>query len=88
MSKVHIYTSTYCGYCNAAKNILNNKRIEFVEIDLSSDHELRVKLYQKHKWRTVPIIVINDRLIGGFHELLALERKGDLDSILKPNPED
>ena len=88
LTKVEIYTSTYCGYCNAAKGLLKDKGVEFVEIDLSNDHELRIKLLEKHKWRTVPIIVVNDRLLGGFHELVALERKGKLDLILRCGPED
>ncbi|MEM7008952.1 MAG: glutaredoxin 3 [Thermodesulfobacteriota bacterium] len=82
MTKVVIYTSTYCGYCRAAKGLLNNKGVEFVEIDLTSDHELRMELVEKHKWRTVPIITINDKLIGGYDELAALEREGELDKLL------
>lgn len=83
MTKIEIYTSTYCGYCNAAKGLLKNKGAEFIEIDLTSDHELRIKLVEKHKWRTVPIIVINDNLVGGYDELVALERKGELDQLLE-----
>jgi len=88
LTKVEIYTSTYCGYCNAAKGILKNKGVEFVEIDLSSNHELRIKLHQKHNWRTVPIIVINDNLVGGYHDLVALDRKGELDRLLEIEIED
>ncbi|MGB2692429.1 MAG: glutaredoxin 3 [Thermodesulfobacteriota bacterium] len=83
MTKIKIYTSTYCGYCNAAKGLLKNKGVEFMEIDLTSDHELRIKLVEKHKWRTVPIIIINDNLVGGYDELVALERKGELDQLLE-----
>lgn len=82
MTKIEIYTSTYCGYCNAAKGFLRNKGIEFTEVDLTRDHELRIKLVEKHNWRTVPIIIINDNLIGGYQELVALERKGELDQLL------
>ncbi len=45
LTKVEIYTSTYCGYCNAAKGILKNTGVQFVEIDLSDNHELRIKLH-------------------------------------------
>lgn len=48
LTKVEIYTRSYCGYCNAAKGILKNKVVEFVEIDLSDNHELRIKLHEKH----------------------------------------
>ena len=80
--KVEVYTSTYCPYCHAAKGLLSRKGVEFEEIDLSTNHELRIELVEKHKWRTVPIILINDELIGGYEELADLERKGELDGLL------
>lgn len=83
MSKIKIYTSTYCGYCNAAKGLLKNKGVEFVEVDLTTDHELRIELVEKHNWRTVPMIIINDNLVGGYDELVALERTGELDQMLE-----
>jgi len=83
LTKIEVYTSTYCGYCNAAKDLLKNKGVEFVEIDLTTDHELRIELVEKHNWRTVPIIIINDNLVGGYDELIALERKGQLDQLLE-----
>jgi glutaredoxin 3 len=86
--KVEIYTSNYCGYCNAAKAIFNKKGVEYTEVNLSHDHELRIKLVEKHKWRTVPIIVINENLIGGYNELAALERRGELDQLLEIEAEE
>lgn len=83
LTKVEIYTSTYCAYCHAAKRLLAQKGVEYVEVDLSSDHELRISLVEKHNWRTVPIILINDELIGGYDELAELERNGELDGLLK-----
>jgi len=83
LTKVEIYTNTFCSYCNAAKGILKNKGVEFVEIDLSDNYELRIKLHEKHNWRTVPIIVINDTLVGGYHDLVTLDRKGELDRLLE-----
>lgn len=82
MIKVEIYTSNYCGYCNAAKALLAKKGVEYREVNLSKDHELRIKLVEKHNWRTVPMILINDSLIGGYYELVALERRGELDQLL------
>ncbi len=79
---MEIYTSIYCAYCNAAKGLLTKKGVEYIEVDLSSDPALRIELVQKHKWRTVPIIIINDELIGGYFELVDLEKKGVLDELL------
>jgi len=59
-----------------------------MEIDLSGDHELRIKLVEKHNWRTVPIILINDNLIGGYDQLVELERRGELDQLLLSEVED
>ncbi len=83
MGKVEIYTGRFCGYCHAAKALLTNKGVEYSEVDLSKDHELRIKLVEKHNWRTVPIILINNNLIGGYEELAALERRGELDQLLE-----
>lgn len=82
LTKVEIYTSTYCAYCHATKGLLTKRGVEYVEIDLTSDHEKRAELVEKHKWRTVPIILINDELVGGYNELVELERKGELDRLL------
>jgi len=86
--KVEIYTSNYCAYCNAAKALLNKKGVEYTEVNLSKDHELRIKLVEKHNWRTMPIILINDNLIGGYDQLVELERKGELDQLLAIEIED
>lgn len=88
MTKVEVYTSTYCAYCHAAKGFLQNKGIEYIEIDLTNNHELRIELVEKHSWRTVPIIIINGKLIGGYQELVALERQGELDELLTIEIED
>jgi len=88
LTKVEIYTSTYCAYCHAAKGLFKKKGVEYTEINLSTDRELRIKLLEKHKWRTVPIILINDNLIGGYHELVDLERRGELDQLLAIEAED
>ncbi len=83
LTKIEIYTSTYCAYCHAAKGLLTKKGVEYTEIDLTSNHELRIELVDKHKWRTVPIILVNDELVGGYDELVELERKGELNQLLE-----
>lgn len=83
MSKVTIYTNIYCVYCNAAKNLLGKKGLEYTEINLSSDPEQRLRLVEKYKWRTIPLILIGDEVIGGFTELYELENTGELDRLLE-----
>ncbi len=83
MSKVTIYTSTFCGYCTAAKSLLSSKGITFEEINLSATPELRHELVAKWHWRTLPLIVINNELVGGFRELAILENQNKLDALLQ-----
>ena len=83
MSNVIVYKSRFCGYCTAAIRFLQNEKNQEVEvIDLSNDHEKRMKLVQQTGHRTVPLIFIGDVFIGGYDEMIALERKGELDALL------
>lgn len=82
MAKVVIYTTTICPYCVRAKMLLQKKGVAYEEINVGNDHELRIKLVEMTRQRTVPQIFINDRSIGGCDELYALERQGALDPLL------
>jgi glutaredoxin 3 len=83
LSNVLIYTTTYCPYCSAAKVLLESKSVKYDEIDVTKDPAQKRKLMEEIGWKTVPIILINERLIGGYDQLRALEREGKLDEILK-----
>ena len=80
--KIVIYTTTYCPFCDAAKNLLKSLDIEFDEVDLTDNLEERLEISTKYNWRTVPLILINNKLIGGFDELNNLNNKGELESLL------
>jgi glutaredoxin 3 len=83
VSKVEVYTTNYCPYCHGAKALLARKGVAFEEIDVTDDPELRAKMVERAGGRrTVPEIFVNDRIIGGFDELRALESTGELDAIL------
>jgi len=77
--EIKLYTTISCPFCVAAKNLLTSKNLEFTEIDLTSDLELRLEVSTKHNWRTVPIVIIDDKLIGGFDDLNKLNLDGGLD---------
>lgn len=80
---VEIYTSPTCGFCHAAKSLLNRKSVSFTEIDVTRDPALRAEMVQRAKGgRTVPQIFIADRHVGGCDDLFALERQGKLDPLL------
>ena len=84
MSQVEIYTTRFCGFCVAAKRLLNKKGVSFAEIDVGRDPERRAEMVQRAGGGyTVPQIFIDGAHVGGCDELYALERAGKLDPMLK-----
>jgi glutaredoxin 3 len=85
MPSVEIYTTPWCGYCRAAKSLLDRKGVSFEEIDVSADPDRRQEMLQRAhgKW-TVPQIFIGETHVGGSDDLHALERAGKLDQLLAP----
>lgn len=83
MARIEIYTTQLCGYCHAAKRLLNAKGASFVETDVSGGGELRRSMTERAGGqRTVPQIFIDDRHVGGYDDLAALEKAGKLDPML------
>ena len=83
MKPVEIYTSPMCGYCHAAKRLLNAKGAAFTEHDVSRDPSQRAVMVQRSNGgRTVPQIFIGETHVGGFDEMNALDRAGKLDALL------
>lgn len=82
MQPITIYTTQYCGFCHAAKRLLNKKAAEYEEIDVGRDPSLRQEVMQKAGRHTVPQIWIGENHVGGFDELNELERAGKLDQML------
>ena len=83
MSNVTIYTTNYCPYCRAAKRLLESKGVNYEEFDLTENEEIKTKVMEELGWQTVPIILINEKLIGGYEQLRELEREGKLDEMFK-----
>jgi glutaredoxin 3 len=83
MTRVVLYTTPYCGYCRAAKDLLGKRGVTFTEIDVSEDLERRREMIERALGRrTVPQIWINDTHVGGYDELAELERAAKLDALL------
>ncbi len=85
MADITIYTTTYCSYCVRAKNLLERKGEKvFNEVDVTTSDDLRIEMMERSGGRrTVPQIFINDAHVGGFDDLAALDKKGELDKLLK-----
>lgn len=77
MLKVKVYTTDYCPYCDAAKNLLTQRNIPFEAIDVSNTED-KMALVARTGLRTVPQIFIGDELVGGYQELAALDQSGEL----------
>ena len=82
MATVVIYTTPWCGYCAAAKELLRSKGVEFEDINVDTDAALRQEMMDKSNGRTVPQIFINNEPVGGYTDIVALEEQGKLESLL------
>jgi len=83
MAHVVMYTSAYCPYCANAERLLMSKGVKEIEkIRIDVEPEKRAEMMEKTGRRTVPQIYINDRHIGGFDDLRALDLAGGLDPLL------
>ena len=83
MKKIDVYTTIRCGYCVMAKRLLDSLELSYEEIDVSYDAEKRHWLVESTGQRTVPQIFIGDQAIGGYTELAALNRSGELDALVR-----
>ena len=79
MTQVTMLTSPTCGYCHAAKNLLQQRGITYEEVDLIKDGEQAQQLLKQSGQRTVPQIFVNEKSIGGFTELSKLLSDNGLD---------
>lgn len=82
MASVIVYSSAHCPYCVMAKQLLQRKGVDFKEIRVDLDPSKREEMMQKSRQRTVPQIFINNKAIGGYTDLVAMDRAKQLDSLL------
>ena len=73
----------WCPYCDRARGLLERKGVAFSEVKVDEDTAQRdLMLKRSGGRRTVPQIFIGDRHVGGFDELYALDKAGELDKLL------
>ena len=77
-----LYTTDPCGFCRQAKALLEARGIEYTEVNLSKDPVGRADLVALTGQMTFPQIVVGERSIGGFRELLEADREGVLTDLL------
>jgi glutaredoxin 3 len=79
---VVLYTTEPCGFCRQAKTLLETRGVGFSEVNLAKDPDGRAELVALTGQMTFPQIVVGQRAIGGFRELLEADRSGTLESLL------
>ena len=84
MKNVTVYTGPMCNFCDAAKRLLNRNNIPYKEINIALEQGKREEMLEKSNGRkTIPQIFFNELHIGGYQELRELEKKGELQDLVK-----
>jgi glutaredoxin 3 len=86
LSKVLMYCTAACPFCQSAERLLVEKGVQIEKIRVDLHPERRGEMMQKSGRRTVPQIWIGERHIGGCDDLYDLDRQGGLDPLLKAAP--
>ena len=79
---VVLYTTDPCGFCRQAKALLESRGVSFSEVNLAKDPVGRAELVALTGQMTFPQVVIGERSIGGFRELVEADREGRLEDLL------
>lgn len=82
--RVTVYTTEPCGFCRQAKALLDSRGVVYEEINLARSPEGRDSLVAKTGQMTFPQVLVGERSIGGFRELVELDRDGSLRTLLRP----
>ena len=80
--QIVVYSKQHCPFCRMARQMLDNKGVDYELIDIEGKHEVRERMIELSGRKTVPQIFFGDHHVGGFDDLNALEQKGDLDQML------
>ncbi len=81
MARITMYSTDWCGYCERAKVLLEQRGIPYVEVSLDQEPNFRHRLFELTGGMTVPQIVIDGKPIGGYIELWTLDREGELEGL-------
>ena len=83
MARIQIYSKKNCPFCVRAKALLDRKGFPYEEIDAEGQDELRFWLAETSGQKTVPQIFVDGRPLGGFSDIDALDKQGQLDPLLR-----
>jgi glutaredoxin 3 len=86
MPRIVMYTTAVCPYCVAAKNFLKSRGASWEEVRVDLDFAQRRAMVDKTGRTSVPQIFIGDTHVGGFDDMVALDRSGGLKPLLEATP--
>ena len=81
-ARVKVFTGDFCGYCRAAKRLLETRSVPYEEINVSKIQGARQALIERTGHRTIPVIEVDGELVGGYMELVAFDRSGRLAELM------
>ncbi len=82
MGKVTVYTTDPCSFCRRTKELLQARGVEYAEVNLSKDPAGRVELVRRTGMMSFPQVLVGERLLGGYAEVLQAAESGELDELL------
>ena len=71
-----------CGFSNQVVQILNHYGVDYKDVNVLTDPEIRVKLSEQSGWPTIPQLFVKGKLIGGADIAMELHQNGELLDIL------
>jgi glutaredoxin 3 len=81
-AKTIVYTTEPCSFCQRVKALLRARGVEFEEVNLSKDAAGRVELARRTGVMSFPQVLVGDRLVGGYADVLRALESGELDELL------
>lgn len=84
MSRIEIYTKSWCPYCARARALLDARGLTYEITDVTTDAAREREMRTRAGRRTVPQVFIDDRHVGGFDDLAALDAAGGLPGHIQP----
>ena len=83
MADVTVYTTDPCSFCTRTKELLKARGIEYTEVNLAKDADGRTELVARTGMMSFPQVLVGDRVIGGFREIVTADSTGELEELLQ-----
>ena len=76
MTRIEIYTKSWCPYCHSAKALLDKKGLDYLEYDVTNDQTREAEMQDRAQRTSVPQIFVDGSHLGGFDDLTAAGQRG------------